>query len=143
MTTKIASRTLRQFQDLARRHGLPPQAADQMMAVHDGHMTRLTQQRNALQAKWAEQARTDGEYGRCNFPTAVHTARQAVERFGGDKLRQTLDATCLGSHPEIIRAFWKIGKAMNGQAPAVPPRGRPSHEDTLRALYPSMCGDKI
>ena len=35
----------------------------------------------------------------------------AIHRNHMDRLKQVLNDTLLGSHPEIIRAFWKIGKA--------------------------------
>ncbi len=142
MTTKMPPRPLREFQDLARRHALPPEAADQMMAILRTHLDRMTQRRAALLARWADQARFDGEYGRSGFPAALYTARQAVERFGGDRLRTVLDDTLLGSHPEIIRTFWKVGKATEHLGPTHRQRA-PSHTDTMRALYPSMYGSKI
>jgi hypothetical protein len=142
MTTNAFSRSLRCFQDIARRHGLPPQAADQMMAVLADHTDGVTRRQRAVQARWADLARTDPEFGRNAFPAALHTARKAVERFGGDRLKQALNETGLGSHPEIIRAFWKVGKAMPDPRPAGPQR-RPTHEETMRAMYPSMYGNKI
>jgi hypothetical protein len=142
MTTKMPSRTLREFQDLARRHALPPEAAGQMMAVLQNHLDRMRQRRAALLARWADQARSDPEYGRNAFPSALYTARQAVDRFGGDRLKKLLDDTLLGSHPEIIRTFWRVGKATEHLGPTNRQRA-PTHADTMRALYPSMYGTKI
>ncbi len=142
-TTTIPSRTLARIRDLARRHDLPPQVEAEMVAIHQDHLAHEEKRRRALVARWAERARLDPEFGRNAFPAALYTARQAVERFGGERLRQVLDDTELGSHPEIIRTFWKIGKATAGQRPAPDPRRPPTHEQTMRALYPSMYGAKI
>ena len=142
MTTNLSSLTLRRFQDLARHHGMAPQVAKQMVAIHADHLAGLKQRHRAIQARWAEQTRVDPEFGCAALPSTLHTARRAVARFGGDTLRRTLDQTGLGSHPEIIRAFWKVGKAMENPRPATSPRSY-THEDTMRALYPSSYGNKI
>ncbi len=142
MTTRISARTLARFRDLARSHDLPPQAAEQMMAIHQEHMEGLDKNRRALIAGWATQVRTDPAFGSNAFPAMLHTARQAVARFGGDRLKQVLDETGLGSHPEVIRTFWKVGKATE-HLPQPGPKRPPTHEETIRALYPSMYGAKI
>ena len=89
-------------------------------------------------AHWANAAHSDPELG----GRALAAARQAVERFGGARLKQALEETGLGNHPEVIRAFYRIGRAMPPE-PASTPRRKPTHEETMRALYPSMYGPKI
>ncbi len=142
MTTKTSSQTRRQFQLLAAEYRLPPEAAERMMVVHQGHLDRLASRRDTVVARWGEQVRQDPEIGRNNFPRALANAREAVNRFGGDPLKQMLDDTGLGSHPEIVRAFAHIGKATRDQ-PMPERRRKPTHEETMRALYPSMYGPKI
>lgn len=142
MTTKTTSHTRRQFQLLAARYRLPSEAADQMMAVHQGHLDRLRGRRDATIAHWGERVRQDPEIGRNNLPRALAGAREAVTRFGGDTLRRVFDDTGLGSHPEIVRAFARIGKATKDQ-PMPEPKRKPTHEETMRAMYPSMYGPKI
>ena len=142
MTTTMPTPTRARLRDFARRHTLPPQAEQDLMAIFQNHVDGMEKRRRALVAHWAEQARLDPEFGRNALPAALHTARQAVDRFGGDRLKQALDETGAGSHPEIIRAFWKVGKATADQRSAGPKR-RPTHEETMRAMCPSMYGNKI
>ena len=40
----------------------------------------------------------------------MRIARDAVEKFGGDSLKQVLDKTGLGNHPEVVKAFAKVGR---------------------------------
>ncbi len=142
MTARISAHTRSRLQDFARQHNLPPEAADRLMAMVNDHVEALNGHRRAVVTRWADQTRTDPEIGRNALAAALHTARQAVDRFGGDRLRKALDETGLGSHPEIIRAFVKVGKATADQRPAAPKRP-PTHEETMRAMYPSMYGSKI
>lgn len=44
------------------------------------------------------------------FDQNVTMARDAVEKFGGDSLKQVLDKTGLGNHPEVVKAFAKVGR---------------------------------
>ena len=142
MTARISAHTRSRLQDFAGQNNLPPEAADRLMAMVDDHVAALNGHRRAVIGRWADHTRTDPELGRNAQAATLHLARQAVDRFGGDRLRKTLDETGLGSHPEIIRAFFKIGKA-TADRPQPGPRQPPTHDDTMRALYPSMYGNKI
>ncbi len=142
MTTTPHSPTQARVRDLARRHNLSPAVEEEVMAICQDHVDGLETRRRALVARWADQARTDPEFGRNALPAALALARQAVDRFGGDRLKRALDEIGAGSHPEIIRAFWKVGKATADQ-PQPGRRRPPTHEETMRAMYPSMYGNKI
>ena len=142
MTTKITAQPRDRHRDFARRHNLPPATVDQLTAILDDHIAALAGHRRTLVDRWAEQARTDPEIGRNALPAALHAARQAVQRFGGDRLKKALEETGAGNHPEIIRAFCKVGRAMPAE-PAPAPRRKPTHDETMRAMYPSMYGVKI
>ena len=142
MTAKISAHTRARYQDFASRHTLPPEAAEQLMAIMNDHVTALNAHRRTLIDRWADRTRTDPEIGRNALPAALHAARQAVERFGGDRLKTALEDTGMGNHPEIIRAFCRVGKAMPAERSSGPHR-KPTHEETMRAMYPSMYGTKI
>lgn len=142
MTAKISAHTRSRLQYFARHNGLQPEAADRLMAMVTDHVEALNGHRRAVVTRWADQTRTDAKIGRNALAAALHTARQAVDRFGGDRLRKALDETGLGSHPEIIRAFVKIGKA-TADLPKPGQKRPPAHEETMRAMYPSMYGNRI
>lgn len=60
---------------------------------------------------WGKQAREDKEFGGAAFETNVAMAQKALGAFGTPELKAFLSAG-LGNHPELIRAFVKVGKAM-------------------------------
>lgn len=51
------------------------------------------------------------EYGQA-FDERVKMAQDAVKKFGGDELAEYLNASGLGDHPSLVKAFAAVGKAM-------------------------------
>lgn len=47
------------------------------------------------------------------YKTEIGVAAKALERFGSPELRQLLNETGLGNHPEMIKFALKIGKAVS------------------------------
>lgn len=93
-----------------------------------------------MHRRWIDQARIDPEYGGAAFAHNLKIAKAAVNRFGGQRLRQALEETGIGSHPEIVRAFWKVGMAMNSPtAPTQPsplePSPKPAKKTFAQRFY--------
>lgn len=82
------------------------------------------QRTEAARAAWLEAAKTDKEFGGDKLAENLGVAAKALDAFGSPELNQLLIASGLGNHPEIIRAFYRAGKAISedrivtGAAPA-------------------------
>ena len=61
---------------------------------------------------WVKAAQSDTEIGGANFGANVEMAKRALTRYGTDEFRKALEETGLGNHPEVVRTFLRIGKAM-------------------------------
>lgn len=61
---------------------------------------------------WAVQSKADPEVGGTAYESNVATAQLALAKFGTPELKDALTATGFGNHPEMIRVFTRIGKAM-------------------------------
>jgi hypothetical protein len=75
----------------------------------------MTAQRDAFADTlkgWSDAAAADREIGGPAFAENVAAARTALDKFGTPELRDALTATGMGNHPELVRAFVRIGKAM-------------------------------
>lgn len=96
----------------------------------------------AQHEKWVEGVTKDPEIGGNNLPDTRKFSQAALARFGTPELKNYLNLTGLGSHPELVRAFAKIGRAMgedtfvNGN----PNKGGSTDDPNARALqvFPSM-----
>jgi len=62
-------------------------------------------------AGWREAAIADPEFGGKNLSANLPIAVQARDKFGTPELKTLLDESGLGDHPEVIRFFYRVGKA--------------------------------
>ena len=63
--------------------------------------------------EWAELSAKDKEFGGDKLHENLAIASKARDAFATPELKALLESTKLGNHPELIRAFYKIGKAMS------------------------------
>lgn len=95
--------------DYAKSQGLSNDEAqallDQENVTINEHIERKTNQ-------WAEECKSDKEIGGENFNQNVELAKRVVLRYGSDQLKAELNKTGFGNHPEVVRVFARIGKAM-------------------------------
>jgi len=83
---------------------------------------------------WIAEAKSDKEIGGDNFAKSAETAKRVVKRFGTEAFEKALNETGLGNHPEAVRVFTRIGKAMSEDQlvlPGTQPAPRKSLEETL------------
>lgn len=78
---------------------------------------RLAQQQTEMLAEFTKQnvaaCVADKEFGGDDIVKNVATAEKALTAFGTPALRKLLEETKLSNHPEIIRAFYRAGKAIS------------------------------
>jgi len=96
---------------------------------------RMKQRHDTIHQDWVDQAKSDTEYGGKNFDANIKTAKTGLKRFGSPRLHRILDETGLGSHPEMIRLFWKLGQLAPGQTPKAAPK---RSTDLGELFYPNF-----
>lgn len=70
--------------------------------------------------EWLETAKSDKEIGGEEFPKSAELAKRVVSRFGTPEFKAELERTGLGNHPELVRVFVRIGKAMSDDQLVLP-----------------------
>ena len=91
-----------------------------------------------IQAKWVNDAKEDAEIGGDKFQETIVTAKAAIRTLGNEKLVEALEATGMGNHPEFIRFFAKVGRAIGEDGIHF---GRGQTEDkksTAEVLFPNQ-----
>ena len=113
LNTEIAG----DFKALAKELNLPQ---DKAQAVVDLGVKLMQQAQEvqveamqAARAEWVDQVRADKEIGGDKLAPNLALAKRALDSFGSPALAELMDASGLGNHPEVIRAFVKIGKAIS------------------------------
>jgi hypothetical protein len=98
-------------------------------------------QKNELKASvdgWLAEVASDPELGGDNSKEKVALANRFINRFGSPKLREILDTSGVGNHPELLRMAAKAGKEF-GEDKLVVPGAQPSggaYESVADILYP-------
>lgn len=102
------------FAGVAKELNLTQDAAQKVL---DKMAPVLAQRQNAqvqaVQQEWREQSTADKEFGGDKLAENLGVARKAMDAFASPGLKQTLEQTGLGNHPEVIRMFVKVGKAIS------------------------------
>lgn len=85
---------------------------------------------------WVDEAKSDTEIGGDKFDENVGIAKRGIDKFGTPKLVEVLEQTGLGSHPEFIRLFTRVGKLISEDDPG---SGEPPVDatDPATVLYPN------
>lgn len=65
-----------------------------------------------IQETWKAEALNDPDTGGAKYDQTVTDARKAIHQFGGGALKAALDETGMGNHPEFIKAWALVGKAI-------------------------------
>lgn len=98
--------------DLFRSLELNPRQGGALLA----HYVRLQERHAAADSdridQWERQIAADAELGGNRLSLTTANARAAVERFGDTKLKEVLEQTGLGSHPELVRFVVRIAGAL-------------------------------
>ncbi len=119
---------------------LMPAAAQFAQRVQDQANRQLLSHVQAERKAWLDAARADPEIGGAKWSETIATAASALDRLGfgkGSAFRNLLDESGLGNHPDMIRAFVKVGRAVSEDNDFVLGGGIPrTRRDTAETLYP-------
>jgi len=107
---KVNAEQAKSFEEFANKMGASKEDAQQFL---DNHLATQQKAHEELVSGWADESKKDSEFGGEKYGENVATAKKALNKYGTDELKTLMDATGIGSHPEVIRVFSRIGKAMS------------------------------
>lgn len=101
------------FAATAKELGLSQENAQKMLAAMVPTARQyLVDDLKAKSHEWASLSEKDPEIGGANFKANVGVANQALKQFATPEFTALLRGSGLGAHPEVVRVFYRIGKAM-------------------------------
>ncbi|MCV4138742.1 hypothetical protein OD769_22100 [Pseudomonas aeruginosa] len=68
--------------------------------------------RNQQVSKWESELKQDAAFGGANFEANVGIAQKALADYGTPELTAMLKESGLGSHPEVVRFFHRVGQEL-------------------------------
>lgn len=86
---------------------------------------------------WTESVKTDKEIGGDKLAENLGIARKALDAFGTPELKDVLNMTGMGNHPAVVKAFYKIGKAISEDR-FVSGGVKSAETDVAKRMFPSM-----
>jgi len=120
---------------------LMPVAAEWARSLQARGHQQMMEQVAAQRREWFETARADREIGGTQWEASTARAARALDALGfpkGSAFRTLLDESGLGNHPEMIRAFARVGRAVSEdrfERPGTPSAARKTDEELF---YPGM-----
>lgn len=107
---------LAEVSPLFKELGLTQEQADKLVAFDAKRALAAEQagleQRQGLVTGWEKSLREDATFGGANFDANVGVAQKALAQFGTPELSTMLKESGLGSHPEVVRLFHRIGQQL-------------------------------
>lgn len=148
---KLDATEVTDLQTYAKTHNLTQEQAQALVdrtlkTRGDTEASVIAKQQEAvkqLATDWKTQTQADKEIGGDNLTATLATAVKARDAFGSPELIRILNDSGMGNHPEVVRFFAKVGKAMSedkfvqGSANS----GTAANPEAARAarMYPSMA----
>lgn len=96
-------------------------------------------------SSWADATKVDKELGGEKLPENLGLAKRAMETFASPQLAKLIDAPSadnpdglgLGNHPEVIRLFYRVGKAIS-ESSLITGDSKVESANSLQKMYPTM-----
>ena len=102
------------YGEVARELDLSQEAAQKVLdKVAPALAEQQTKHIQEVTTQWREASLSDKEFGGEKLSENLAVAKKALDSFGTPELRELLEKSGLGSHPEMIRAFYRAGKAIS------------------------------
>jgi hypothetical protein len=96
-------------------------------------------------SSWADATKVDKELGGEKLPENLGLAKRAMDTFASPELAKLIDTPSadnpdglgLGNHPEVIRLFYRVGKAISENS-LITGDSKVEGADSLQKMYPTM-----
>ena len=115
--THLTDADKKRVEAFAKEHGIKKDLAQELLnKENESRADNLLEDRKKQVAGWVQDVKDDSEIGGDNYNKSIKLAKQVVGKFGTESLMNELNETGYGSHPEVVRMFARIGKAMSSDS---------------------------
>lgn len=129
---------LGEFKATAKELKLSQEAAQRLADIQVKALSKQAEQVARVRGQWLEQTKTDKEFGGEALAENLGVAKKAMDAFATPQLRQLLNESGLGNHPEIVRAFVRVGKAISEDGRVVTGSKSGIPADPAKRLFPNQ-----
>lgn len=100
------------FESFARELNLPQDKAQKLVDMGAKIVQKQQEAVLAMGNQWAETAKTDKEFGGDKLTESMIVAKRTLDTYGTPELRDLLNHSRMGNHPEMIRLFFRVGATL-------------------------------
>jgi polyhydroxyalkanoate synthesis regulator phasin len=130
------------FKPLAKELELTQEQAQKLVDFYNDGAQKTSDESQTyysdLMTEWQETVRSDKELGGKNFEGSLSAARSALDAFATPELYEIFETTGMGNHPEMVRVFARIGKAVKDDAIRVGGANTAVAKDPADILFPNQ-----
>lgn len=128
--TTLDAEVMGEFQGVAKELNLSQDQAQRLVDLANKMSLKQNSQLattvEKAKGEWAEAAKADKEFGGDVFDQNLSVAKKAIDAFATPELKTLLNESGLGNHPEIIRHFFRVGKAISEDGHITGSKGHPA-----------------
>jgi len=129
---------LGEFKATAKELGLSQEGAQKLADIQVKAEMKRQQMVEQVKTQWAEQSKADPEFGGERLGESLGTAKKAMDAFATPEMRKLLNESGFGNHPEVIRHFIRVGKAISEDGRIVSGTKAVTPSDPARRLFPNQ-----
>lgn len=137
--SKLSAQDVEEIASYAKERGFSQEEAqaqlDRESKLKENFEKQSLAQLESATKEWLETAKSDKEIGGEAFPKHAELAKRVVTRFGTPEFKAELERTGLGNHPELVRVFVRIGKAMTDDQFIMPGSQTVETKDVAKKFY--------
>lgn len=116
--TKLTETIIGEFSTVVKEMGLSQEAAQNLFSklapvYAKEYAAQQAEQFTSYKTELETLSKADKEFGGDKLNENLAVAKKALDTLGTPALRELLDVSGLGNHPELIRYFFRTGKAIS------------------------------
>lgn len=139
---EVDEKLLPDFQSALKDLNATQEQAQSLVDMQVKQMQSMVEAQNQAWADtrkaWVEAGQTDAEFGKGKYDESADIARFAIREIGGLPLAKALEETGMGDHPELFRAFFRIGKLMKEDGITFGEAAKPAAKGIADRIYPNQ-----
>lgn len=131
--------TIEAFSAAAKEANLSQEKAQKLLETMSPKLAeRQIAQIAEVQKHWTESSKADKEFGGEKLGENLGVAKKALDQFGTPELKSLLEESGLGNHPEVVRFFYRAGKAISEDGFVGGRKADGTVKDPARILFTTM-----
>lgn len=136
---ELDEKAVGEFTEIAKELKLPQDQAQKLVDLYAKRVQGQVEAHKTLVEGWATSVKADKDIGGDKLPESLATARKAVDAFGSPELKNLLNTSGLGNHPEFVKLMYRAGKAISEDRFVIGGESGAVNTDIAKSLYPNQA----